>query len=174
MGQMGVAACESEVHVARANAPLGGLTTVSRKRRSRSFHPDGPEPTVDYVANEGDAWSAYLRRMTGRPGWSVARLARDADLSRSTIFRWIAEGAEGITIQSVYLVADALGDDRAEALRAAGNLPPERDAEVELILSSNRTELEKVAMIDRLMRRREEERQRRLDDLRWMLGQETG
>lgn len=126
------------------------------------------------MAKEGDEWSAYLRRMTGRPGWSVARLARESDLSRSTIFRWIAEGAEGITIQSVYLVADALGDDRAAALRAAGNLPPERDAEIELILSSSRTEVEKVAMIDRLMRRREEERMRRLEDLRFVLNQEAG
>jgi transcriptional regulator with XRE-family HTH domain len=112
--------------------------------------------------------------MVERPGWSVARLARESGLHRSAIFGWIADGAGGITIRSVYLIADALGVDREDALRAAGNLPPERDAEVELILSSTRTELEKVAMIDRLMRRREEERQRRLDDLRWMLGQEAG
>lgn len=107
--------------------------------------------------------------MTSRPGWSVAKLAREAGLSRSTIFRWIAEGAEGITIQSVYLVADALGDERAHALKAAGNLPPERDVEVDLILASNRTDAQKAHLIDRLMRRREEERQRRLDDLAFML-----
>jgi hypothetical protein len=125
------------------------------------------------VTKEADEWSAYLRRMTSRPGWSVARLAREADVARSSIFRWLAEGAEGITIQSVYLIADALGDDRGAALRAAGNLPPERDAEIELILSSDRSELEKVAIIDRLMRRREEERMRRLEDLRFVLGQQA-
>jgi transposase-like protein len=173
MGQMGATICECTPLATRRNDQDARPATVSRKRRSGSYHPSGAEPTVLYVAKEGDAWSAYLRRMTGRPGWSVARLAREADLSRSTIFRWIAEGAEGITIQSVYLVADAFGDDRGEALRAAGNLPPERDAEVELILSSDRTELEKVAMIDRLMRRREEDRQRRIDDLRFVLGQDV-
>jgi hypothetical protein len=111
--------------------------------------------------------------MTGRPGWSVARLARESKVAKSTIFRWIAEGSEGITITSVNLIADALGDDRANALRAAGNLPPERDAEVDLILASNLTEEQKVAMIDRLMRRREEERQRRLEDLRFRLGEDV-
>lgn len=129
-----------------------------------------------YVVQTADAWSAYLRRMTRLPGWSVARLARDANIARSTIFRWMKEGADGssgLTIQSVYAVADALGDDRANALTAAGNLPPERDAEVELILSSDRSEREKAAMIDRLMRRREEEQRRRLEDLRFALNEEA-
>ena len=149
-------------------------TTVVQSRRSKYSPGRLTGLSVLAVTDRGDAWSDYLRRMVERPGWSVARLARESGLHRSAIFGWLADGAEGITIRSVYLIADALGVDREDALRAAGNLPPERDAEVELILSSGRTELEKVAMVDRLMRRREEERQRRLDDLRWMLGQETG
>jgi len=116
-----------------------------------------------------DAWSAYLRRMTRRPEWSVARLARESGIARSRIFSWIAEGAESITIRSVYAIADALGEDRADALKAAGNLPPERDAEVDLILASNRTDAQKAALIERLMLRREEERQRRLKDLEFVL-----
>lgn len=130
------------------------------------------EPTVIRVVGGGDAWSAYLRLMTSRPGWTVARLARDSRIARSTIFRWLSEGAEAITIDSVYRVADALGDDRANALRAAGNLAPDRDPEVDLILSSDRTDAVKAQMIDRLMQRREEERQRRVADLRWMLEQD--
>lgn len=94
-------------------------------------------------------------------------------MSRSTVFRWLAEGAESITIQSVYLVADALGDDRANALKAAGNLPPERDVEVDLILNSNRSDSRKAELIERLMRRREEERARRLADLEFVL-EESG
>ncbi len=94
------------------------------------------------------------------------RLARESRISRSSIFKWIAEGAGAITIESVYRVADALGDDRANALQAAGNLPPGRDPEVDLILSSDRwSESAKVQMIDRLMRRREEDRRRRIEDL---------
>lgn len=110
--------------------------------------------------------------MTTRPGWSVARLHRESGIARSTLFRWISDGAgSGITIESVYLVADAFGDDRATALKAAGGLPPERDAEVDLILNSDRTDAVKAAMINRLMERREQERQRRIADLEWMLGQ---
>lgn len=110
--------------------------------------------------------------MTRRTGWSVARLARDSDIAKSTIFRWMKEGADGssgLTIQSVYRIADALEDDRANALKAAGNLPPERDAEVDLILSSDRSEQQKTLMIERLQRRREEEQRRRLEDLRFAL-----
>jgi hypothetical protein len=88
------------------------------------------------------------------------------------VFRWIAEGGNtGITIESVYLVADALGDDRATALRAAGNLPPERDREIDLILGSNRSDVVKCLMIARLQQRRDEEAARRRADLEWMLAQ---
>lgn len=120
----------------------------------------------------GDAWSAYLRRMTARPGWSVARLHRESGIAKSTIFRWLAEGAgAGLTIQSVFLVADALGDDRRRAVEAAGNLPPEHDEGIALILASNRSDGVKAQMVDRYLRRVEEARQRTLDDIRFLLGQ---
>lgn len=128
-------------------------------------------PTVIHVVDGGDAWSAYLKRMTSRPGWTVARLAKESNIARSSLYKWLSEGAQAITIDSVYRIADALGDDRENALRAAGNIPVGRDEEVDLILAANITEREKAAMIDRLMQRREEERQRRLDDLRFRLGE---
>lgn len=146
--------------------------TVVRRRRLECFRSRWFEPTVLYVAESGDAWSEYLRRMTSRPGWSVARLARESGLHRSAIFGWIKDGAQGISIRSVYLIADALGDDRANALKAAGNLPPERDVEVDLILASDRPDSVKERMIRRLMDRREEERQRRLDDIRFALDED--
>jgi transcriptional regulator with XRE-family HTH domain len=122
------------------------------------------------VIDGGDTWSEYLRRMTRRPGWSVAKLSRESGIAKSSLFKWITNGAgETITIESVYRVADALGDDRANALKAAGNLPPERDEEIDLILNSDRSERTKALMLERLMRRREEERQRRLDDLRFVI-----
>lgn len=125
-----------------------------------------------YVVDGGDAWSEYLRRMLATRRMSVTELARRSGIHRTTISEWIHKGVGAITIQSVYLIADALEDDRANALRAAGNLPSvDRDPEVDLILASNRSEQEKAAMIERLMQRREEERQRRIKDLEWMLGQ---
>lgn len=125
-----------------------------------------------YVADGGDAWSAYLRRMLALRGMTVTDLAKKSGLHRTTISEWLNKGAGAITIQSVYLVADALQDDRETALRAAGDIPAGRDPEVDLILSAPWTEAKKAEMIDRLMQRREEERQRRLADLRFVIGGE--
>jgi len=139
-------------------------------RRSETFRARLTEPIVICVIVGTDAWSTYLRDMTSRPDWSVARLARDAGIARSTIFRWIAEGAGRITIESVYMVADALGDSRANALRAAAGLGVlDRDEEIDLIMASEVSEALKARMIERLMQRRREERERRMADLRWML-----
>lgn len=172
MGQRATGTPLGKARSKRSHQRKQALETVRRKGRSESFPRRWTDPTVLYVVDGGDAWSAYLRTMTRRPGWSVARLARESGIARSSIFKWIAEGAEAITIDSVYRVADALGDDRTSALRAAGNVSTleTRDPEVDLILSSDRSEREKAAMIDRLMRRREEDRQRRLDDLKFVLG----
>jgi transcriptional regulator with XRE-family HTH domain len=68
-----------------------------------------------------ETWAEYLRRMTGQPGWSVARLARESGIHRATIFRWI-KGEGGANVASVRAIANALGDDPANALRAAGNI----------------------------------------------------
>ncbi|WP_158554050.1 helix-turn-helix domain-containing protein [Micromonospora deserti] len=68
-----------------------------------------------------ESWAEYLRRMTDRPGWSVARLARESGIHRATLFRWIA-GKGGANVASVRQIAEALGDDPANALRAAGNM----------------------------------------------------
>lgn len=158
----------------RANMRLRAIQTVRQAGRSGSFRRRWFEPIVIVVVDGGDAWSTYLKRMTSRPGWTVVRLARESGISRSSLFKWMSDGAGAITIESVYRIADALGDDRATALKAAGDLPPERDLEVDLILSSDRPEREKAAMIDRLMRRREEDRQRRIDDLKFVLGDDEG
>src|SRR5262245_7840302 len=172
MGQRAQTTVDGREHVTRLGARIRDMQTVRRIGRQRSFRQRWREPIVIYVIDGGDAWSAYLKRMTRRPGWSVARLARESNVARSTIFRWIAKGAEAVTIESVHRIADALGDDRANALKAAGNLPPERDEEVDLILNAPWSEARKVQAIDRLMRRREEERERRMADLRFMLGEE--
>lgn len=140
-------------------------------RRGRSFPLRWQAPTVIYVVGGGDSWSLFIKRMTSRPDWTAAKLARESGIARSTIFRWMAEGAEGITIESVFRVADALGVSRSEALRAASNLAPDADPEVDLIRASDRSDAVKAQMIDRLMTRREEESARRIADLEWMLSQ---
>ncbi|NBE80350.1 helix-turn-helix domain-containing protein [Micromonospora rubida] len=79
-------------------------------------------------------WAGYLRRMTRRPGWSVARLAREAGINKSTIFGWIK--GDGVTVASVKAIAKALGDDEAHALAAAGGAKhgDALDADVRIIL----------------------------------------
>lgn len=87
-------------------------------------------------------WARYLKEATDRPGWSVARLAREAEVDRTTVFRWIKGGGGNITIESVRRIADAIGDDLEDALRAASGQPP-RD------LTSDEDEIEwEIRMIE--------------------------
>lgn len=91
---------------------------------------DGQSPAED--------WPAYLKRMTSRPGWSVARLARESGIHRATIFGWIA-GDAGVMVANVKAIAKALGDDPANALLAAGAADPpdpNEDENIRLIMAA--------------------------------------
>jgi transcriptional regulator with XRE-family HTH domain len=121
----------------------------------------------------GDNWASYLRRMTKRPGWSVARLARDSKIHRATIFKWIA-GEPGVTIDSVRRIALALGDEPENALRAAGNIPGDaapapQDEEVALIMRAPVDDDLREIMLRKLYELRERDRQRRIEDLQTMI-----
>jgi transcriptional regulator with XRE-family HTH domain len=120
-------------------------------------------------------WGAYLRRMTSRPGWSVARLARESGIHRATIFDWMRGSGESVTIASVRAVAEALGDDLENALRAVASLetsPAPWDEEMELIMSAPVGDDMKRRMITQLLELREQDRQQRLQVLRWMVAHE--
>lgn len=67
-------------------------------------------------------WAKYIRSISKRPDWSVARLARESQTARSTLFRWLKDGGERVTIEKVRQIAHAAGDDVEIALKAAGNL----------------------------------------------------
>lgn len=108
-------------------------------------------------------WAAYLRDITDRPGWSVARLARDSGLHRSTLFRWL-EGNTGktVTLRSVQLIAKAAGDDLQTALRAAGGVlqqtadeADDLDLEIRMIEKSDLPGDVKAAMIREAIRLRD-------------------
>jgi transcriptional regulator with XRE-family HTH domain len=117
-------------------------------------------------------WPGYLRRMTKRPGWSVARLARDSKVHRATIFGWMKGDGGGVTVDSVRRVALALGDDPENALRAAGNNgapPDEQDEEVALIMRAPVDDSLKQEMLRKLRERRERDRIVRLADLQDMI-----
>jgi transposase-like protein len=116
-----------------------------------------------------------LRRMTARPGWSVARLAREAGIHRATIFDWIKGGGDSVTIASVRAVADALNDDLENALRAVAGLESSqerRDEEMDMIMSAPVDDDMKKQMIARALELREQDRQQRMQVLRWMMASE--
>jgi transcriptional regulator with XRE-family HTH domain len=71
-----------------------------------------------------NTWSDYLSEAIYSRRWSVARLAREARVGRSTIHRWLSGQVTNITTEKVRAVAEALGDDPATALRAAGMSGP--------------------------------------------------
>lgn len=103
-----------------------------------------------------ETWSSYLRRMTDRPGWSVARLARESGINRATIFKWIS-GARGVTVANVAAIARALDDDPTTALRAAAavEIEPPRDETIELIRTDPRlTDEQKIQAINLVMDQR--------------------
>ena len=52
----------------------------------------------------------------------MARLARESGVHRSTIFRWLNGEVSGATVGSVLRIAEAVGDEPDEALRAAADL----------------------------------------------------
>lgn len=87
--------------------------------------------TAQYGCGVNDpptTWADYIRDAVAREGMNIARLARLANIHRSTIFRWKdGRDADNITVASIRAVADAIGDDPANALRAAGRLPDQPD-----------------------------------------------
>lgn len=119
----------------------------------------------------GENWAGYLRRMTKRPGWSVAKLARESKIHRATIFKWIG-GDPGVTIDSVRRIALALGDDPDNALRAAGNSDAGRqqqDEEVALIMRAPVDDALKQTMLRKLYERRKRDQERRMEDFQAMI-----
>lgn len=100
--------------------------------------------------------------MTRRPGWSVARLARESGVARQTIFEWIKVGSGSLTVASVRAIATALDVDMATAMLAAGDVlgPPDiaADPEMRLILQSTKlSEAQKADLIARVRARRARE-----------------
>jgi len=107
--------------------------------------------------------------MTSRPGWSVARLARESGINRASIFKWL-RGDRGVTVANVVAIARALGDDPINALRAAasvGEAPPPRDETIDLIRTDPRlTATQKIAAINLVMDQRQAHQAAELEQTR--------
>lgn len=126
-------------------------------------------------STQPDTWKAYLETRLSRPGWSVARLAREAGLHRSTIFRWKSGAKTGLSVASVRAVALAFGDNPTEALRAAGQGIDEAideaiDEEIELVRTDPNLDPEmKIRIVTLIVERRERERAAAIAETRRMI-----
>lgn len=122
-------------------------------------------------SNENE-WARLLRTITNRPDWSIARLARDSGIHRSTIFRWMKGDVQNLTLESIRLIAEAGQVDIMDALRAAATLVApaaaerlERDYGEQAILDSDATPAQKKMMLERYNRKVAESKQAALRDL---------
>lgn len=136
-----------------------------------------------HVRNTGGrssgVWATYARRAREGAGMTRAELAERLGKDHSTIYRWETGSYRPDSADTVAAWASAVGVPLDEALAAAGlrpDLPPpqeptqERDEEIDLIRSATGlTAAQKRQLIERVLERREEDRQRRIADLRWML-----
>jgi AcrR family transcriptional regulator len=111
--------------------------------------------------------------MTNRPGWSVARLARESGVHRATIFKWIGNKG-GVTMASVRAIATAVDDDPENALRAAaGKLAMSQELEddqiAEILTSGLPTDVQQD-LIEMVIDRRRRDEARQMEDLRRVIG----
>ncbi len=107
----------------------------------------------------------------------MARLAREAGIHRATIFDWMKGGGDSVTIASVRAVANALGDDLENALRAVAGLESsrtQRDEELDMIMSAPVDDDMKRQMITRALELREQQRQQRIQILQWLMASDQG
>lgn len=114
-----------------------------------------------------NAWGDFLKRITSRDGWSVARLAREAGRHPSTIWDWMAGGTgEKVTVESINAIATATGEHPLDVFRAAAGLVAEEpeDEAIGLVLQSDIDDVEKERMIRKIMARKYEDSERRMQD----------
>ena len=114
------------------------------------------------------SWSDYIRRLKERPGWSVARLARETGFSTSTFWDWMKpESRKAVTIPRIVAVARAVGDNPVDAFKAAAGLTttePE-DAEIAVVLNAvDVSDEQREQIINDIMARRERDRSARMED----------
>ena len=146
----------------------------AKKRRNRTYRHSWTAPNVVYVSGEqaDDRWAKYLREVTDRPGWSVARLAREAGMHRSSIFKWLG-GKGGVTMASVQAIAAALDDRTGETLRAAGGVLDQgddvQDPQVAEILVADLPEDIKQTLIETLLDQRARDKERQTEMVRRMI-----
>lgn len=126
-----------------------------------------------------DTWAAFIKVARERAGVNKTELGRRIGRDRNTVQRWEDGKHRPDDADLVARVAAALDLDLEEALAAAGMrpgvappaAPTPVDEEVELIMRSPVSDAMKRRMLARLEELREQDRQRRMEQISWILEQ---
>lgn len=151
--------------------------SVARLRRTTVYTRSTDASYGVHVSDGDDTpndWARFLRDITSRPGGSVAKLARDADIHRSTIFRWLRGDIRNITLDSVRRIARAAQVDYSVALQAARSLmetsnESDDDLTIRMIRESKLATPIKEELIEHVRQQRLQDRERLRREVEMML-----
>lgn len=138
---------------------------------------------VRNTSNPRAVWATYIKNLRKATGLGRPELARRLGVDPSTVWRWETERQKPESPDVPKVLAELFHIDLDEVLAAAGLKPDtpvpaeptrERDEEVELILSAPVSDRIKQRMLDRLEVLREQDKQRRINDIGFILDQADG
>lgn len=131
-------------------------------------------------ADPRETWAAYVEELQRATGLTDRTMGERLGVDPSTVWRWRKGRQKPESLEAVQALADLLQLDIDEVLAAAGLKPgpppeapaPPPDPEVELIMSAPVSRRQRERMLRLLGEMRKRDQQRRIEDLRLLLGQE--
>jgi transcriptional regulator with XRE-family HTH domain len=136
------------------------------------------------MRKEGErvTWGEYVLKVREATGLVRQEFARRIGVNPATVWRWETKGQRPESVEAPQAMAQVFALDLDEVLAAAGMRPDvepsepthERDEEVELIRSAPVSERMKKRMLARLEELREQDKQRRMNDIGFILDQAGG
>lgn len=113
------------------------------------------------------SWGRIIKRLTHRDDWSVARLAREADLNPSTLWEYIkTSDGKRVTVGTLLRIAAATGEDPITIFRAAAEIDDieQGDPEIAAVRALNMHPTITAEVIKTIMDRRARDQERRMQD----------
>lgn len=77
---------------------------------------------TDRDADGATNWARYVRKAVEACDGNVSRLARRAEIGRSSVYRYLRDDGTKVTIGTATRIALAINDEPANAIKAAGDL----------------------------------------------------
>ncbi len=86
-----------------------------------------PVPATPREASDLSEWARYVKTAVDKCGGNVSSLRQRSGVSRSSLYRWMNDDGTRVTIGKARQIAEAIGDDPRNAIRAAGALLDRED-----------------------------------------------